>query len=257
MTLYDHFRKEERPFIDHVLDWKSQVETRYQPKLTDFLDPRQQEIIRLIIGNNEDIHVTFFGGYKEAERSRAFLYPSYIEPSEDNFDIACFELRYATKFAQIEHPKLLGSLLNLGLIRDKFGDLLVTEGRAQFIVTNEVADYIKLNLTHVGKSAVQAELIKSNELLHINPVWKENTGTVTSMRLDAVLSEVYRMSRTKAAEYIEHQLVKVNWKVIEKSTFELKTGDILSVRGKGRCKIIQIEGFTKKDKIRIRYGKLG
>ncbi|MTT32029.1 RNA-binding protein [Terrilactibacillus sp. BCM23-1] len=256
MTLYDHFRKEERPFIDHVLDWKEQVEMRYQPKLTEFLDPRQQEMIRLVIGNNEDVNITFFGGYKEAERARAFLYPSYIEPSEDNFDIACFELRYATKFVQIEHPKLLGSLLHLGLIRDKFGDLLVADGRAQFIVTKEVSDYIKLNLTHVGKSPVQAEIIKPNELLHISLDWKETTGTVSSMRLDTVLSEVYRMSRTKATEYIDHLLVKVNWKVIEKNTFELKTGDILSVRGKGRCKIIQIEGFTKKDKIRIRYGKL-
>lgn len=41
MNIYQHFRPEEREFIDQVLNWKNIVENTYAPKLTDFLDPRE------------------------------------------------------------------------------------------------------------------------------------------------------------------------------------------------------------------------
>ena len=40
-----HFRKEEQPFIEQVVSMMHEVENRYAPKLTDFLDPRQQFIV--------------------------------------------------------------------------------------------------------------------------------------------------------------------------------------------------------------------
>ncbi len=62
MALYEHFRKEERPFVEQASEWKEQVETRYESKLTDFLDPREQDILRSIIGNDEVVKLEFFGG---------------------------------------------------------------------------------------------------------------------------------------------------------------------------------------------------
>jgi RNA-binding protein YlmH len=50
-------------------------------------------------------------------------------------------------------------------------------------------------------------------------------------------------------------LVKVNWTLIENPSFECKEGDIISVRGHGRSKIMGIEGKTKKEKWRIIAGR--
>ena len=61
-TIYQHFRNDERPFIDSIFDWIYRVEDYYTPYLTNFLDPRQQYILRSIIGNRENIKLEFYGG---------------------------------------------------------------------------------------------------------------------------------------------------------------------------------------------------
>ncbi|HET6871623.1 MAG TPA: RNA-binding protein, partial [Sporolactobacillaceae bacterium] len=68
MSIYQHFREEERPFIDSILEWKHQIIERYTPKLTDFLDPRQQHIIKALISEGDQVEVKLWGGYENAER---------------------------------------------------------------------------------------------------------------------------------------------------------------------------------------------
>src|SRR5699024_11983627 len=75
--------------------------------------------------------------------------------------------------------------------------------------------------------------------------------TVASLRLDAVLKSIYNMSRKDAASVIAAEHVKVNFKVIDDAKFILQEGDMLSVRGKGRSKLVRINGKTKKGKWRI------
>ena len=103
MNIYQHFRPEEREFIDQVLGWKEYVEQTYAPKLTDFLDPREQQIIQTLIGNTQEVKVSLFGGTPGAERQRALVYPDYYEPEHDDFQLTLFELAYAKKFVTIEH----------------------------------------------------------------------------------------------------------------------------------------------------------
>ena len=78
MSIYQHFRPEEREFIDQVLNWKEYVENNYAPKLTDFLDPREQQIVKIIIGQHMGIKWQFFGGTEFTERKRAFLFRNII-----------------------------------------------------------------------------------------------------------------------------------------------------------------------------------
>ncbi|TCP29107.1 RNA-binding protein YlmH [Scopulibacillus darangshiensis] len=256
MSVYQHFRVEERPFIDTVLDWKEGVLTRYQPKCSDFLDPRQQDIIRHLLPNHDDVQLIFNGGYEQAERKRAILLPPYFSLGENDFNIVLFEIHYPKKFAQLSHPELLGALTGLGLVRDKFGDLLFHHDRVQFLAAKEIADFVQMNLTSVGRVKVSCDMIALSELVHTAEEWEESDGTVSSLRLDAVLSEIYRLPRSKAAAYIENGAVKVNWKRIEKPAYDLLAGDHLSLRGHGRSKVNGIYGTTKKGKQRIKYSHL-
>src|SRR5690625_6844211 len=84
MGIYQHFRKEEHPFIDQVLSWKEDVERTYRYRLTDFLDPREQQIIESIIGtNNEELQLVSYGGGKYSERKRVIIAPFYEEITND------------------------------------------------------------------------------------------------------------------------------------------------------------------------------
>ncbi|WP_017727225.1 YlmH family RNA-binding protein [Halalkalibacterium ligniniphilum] len=256
MSIYQHFREEERPFIDQVLEWKADVALQYQLKRSDFLDPREQEIVQSVIGEDENVHLSLWGGHSESERKRACLFPPYVEPAESDFGLTLFQLEYPSKFVKVEHRDVLGALMNLGVKREKFGDIMIDEEIVQLVVASEIADYVEWNLDTVGRAKVKLMKQPFHTIIRSKEHWEEQTSTVSSLRLDAVMSEVYRLSRSKATLAIERGLVKVNWKLIEHSSFLLKEGDHLSVRGYGRSKLLAIEGITKKDKLRIRYGRM-
>lgn len=256
MSIYEHFRPEERSLIDHFLDLKDQVIDHYTPKLTDFLDPRQQTILKSVIGGEEEIHLSVSGGYEHAERERALLLPSYFEEEENSFQLSYLEVQYPAKFGSVSHPELLGALIGTGVSREKLGDLLINEGRAQFVCARELESFFMLNLTSVGRMAVTCVPITRQDLIHSEDEWQEHDGTVSSLRLDTVLSEIYHLPRTKASESISRGFAKVNWKIVEKRDFEICEGDCISLRGFGRSKILSAGGLTKKNKIRVQYGKL-
>ncbi len=145
-----------------------------------------------------------------------------------------------------EHRDVLGALMNLGLKREKFGDIFIRDGIAQMITAREVADYVEFNVQAIGKATVHLHRIPLSE--HVKPMeeWEEFAATVSSMRLDVVIAQIYKLSRTKVMPYIEKNLVKVNWKIVDQPAFVLAEGDYISVRGFGRSHIIAIEGNDEK-----------
>lgn len=255
MSIYQHFRPEEREFIDQVQQWKDYVQRNYSEKLTDFLDPREQEIVKSIIGQQADIGWAFDGGTGGAERKRALIYPDYFQPEARDFQIKLFEIHYPSKFISIEHRQVLGSLMSLGLKRGKFGDILINGDQVQFFAASEVADYINMQLESVGRASISLKELDLKEAVQIDESWLETSLTVSSLRLDTIVSAFFNISRQKSQTIIQQGLTKVNWTVIESTSFDCREGDTISVRGFGRAKIISIEGKTKKEKWRILGGK--
>lgn len=256
MSIYQHFRPEEKEFIDQVLNWKDTVESSYAPKLTDFLDPREQFIVQSIVGQDAVCRVMLYGGTENTERKRALIYPDYFTPEHNDFDITLFEVEYPDKFVSIEHPKLLGSLMGLGLRRGKFGDILLSEKKVQFFVAKEISEYVRLNLHAIGKTTVTLAEKNLENAISIHEEWSEMVVIVSSLRLDTVLSAISRLSRQKALTLIQQGLVKVNWKMVDQAAFQLHEGDIISARGIGRIKLISVGDKTKKDKWKITAGKI-
>lgn len=251
MNIYQHFRPEERDYIDQVLHWKNFVETQYTPKLTDFLDPREQHILKMLIGENGEVRYKLFGGSQDVERKRAYIFPEYLTASENDFQICLFDIDYPTKFVTIEHRQVLGTLMSLGLKRGKFGDILMKDGKIQFFLAKEISDYIKSNVVSIGRAGIK--LVETNiaNAIVAKELWEERDLTVSSLRLDTVISGIYQVSRQKSLLFIQQGLVKVNWTLIENPSFICDAGDMISVRGFGRAKMIGMDGKTKKEKWRI------
>ncbi|MEH6905050.1 RNA-binding protein [Neobacillus drentensis] len=255
MNIYQHFRPEERDYIDQVLNWKDYVETNYSPKLSDFLDPREQHILKMLIGEHGDVNYKLFGGTPDVERKRALIFPDYLPVTEDEFQISLFEIQYPAKFVTIEHRQVLGTLMSLGLKRGKFGDILTKDGKCQFFAAKEISDYIKSNVETIGRAGVKLIETDIENAIPTKELLMESELTVSSLRLDTVISGIYHVSRQKSQLFIQQGLVKVNWTLTENPSFECGIGDMLSIRGYGRAKVLAIEGKTKKEKWRINVGK--
>ncbi|MFK9092349.1 RNA-binding protein [Bacillus salipaludis] len=255
MNIYQHFRLEERDYIDQVLHWKNYVETHYTPKLTDFLDPREQHILKMLIGENGDVGYSLFGGAHEVERKRAYIFPDYLTVNDDDFQISLFKIDYPAKFVTIEHRQVLGTLMSLGLKRGKFGDILLKDGNIQFFAAKEISDYIKNNVESIGRAGVKLVETDISNAFAASESWEDQEMTVSSLRLDTVISGIYHVSRQKSQLFIQQGLVKVNWTLIENPSFLCEDGDMFSVRGYGRAKLNAIEGKTKKEKWRVIVGK--
>ncbi len=126
--------------------------------------------------------------------------------------------------------------MSLGLTREKCGDILLQEDRAQIVVTKEVVSYIEMNLQSIGKVKVSLSPVQGKNSTDTRNVG-EKSGTVSSLRLDVMLAEMSHISRQKVQPFIKNGLVKVNWKTVEQTSYECYPGDVFSVRGHGRSKL--------------------
>lgn len=254
--VYQHFRKEEQVFIDMVESWIIQVQGQYSPYLTDFLDPRQQYIVEMLVGKKGEVRVSFFGGYEAAERKRALLYPEYFEPQQEDYELQLFEIQYPVKFTQLSHGKILGTLIGSGIKREMFGDIMSDGQRWQFFTAENVSNFVKLQLSRIGNVSVRLEERDYLDLIQPIDDWTIEQDTVTSLRIDTIISSVYNVSRQRAKELITAGKVKLNWALYDRPDFELGIFDIISIRGYGRIQIREIQGKSKKDKWRIEIGVL-
>lgn len=257
MSIYQHYRTEEHPFIDQVLAWKEDVEQTYRYRLTDFLDPREQQIVQAIVGpQNEDLQVKSFGGGVDTERKRMIIAPFYEEINDEMFTISLHQANFHQKFISLEHRDVLGSFLSLGIVREKLGDIYIQDDQLQILMDSEISPYVQMNLNRIKNAHITLERQALSELIETKDKWKEKTQTVSSLRLDVVVKEIYHLSRRKADDLIRKNFVKVNFKAVDQGSFILEEGDMLSVRGLGRSKFIETLARTRKNKWRIRTARL-
>ncbi|MCI2861852.1 RNA-binding protein [Staphylococcus hominis] len=254
IDIYQHFRNEEQPLIDQLLDKCEQVNQQYAPVLTSFLDPRGQYILEVIVGSFEDMKVSYFGG-QSAERKRAIIAPSYFEPTEGDFEEVLIQINYPEKFVSIQHQHVLGTLMSLGIEREQVGDILVGD-TIQFVLTKQLESYIMMELTKIKGATVKLDSIPFKDMIQSKENWNIHHSTVSALRLDVVLKEMIRKSRSIAKQLIEKKRVKVNHTLIDSPDFQLQNNDLLSIQGFGRARIIDIGDKTKKEKVHITYQTL-
>src|SRR5699024_519556 len=210
MDIYQHFRKEEHPFIDQVLSWMEQVERNYLPKLTDFLDPREQQIVEMLIGKeNAELQLKLAGGAEIAERKRAVIAPFYEQIGDEMFELICLEALFPSKFTNIMHSDVMGAFLSLGLRRNKLGDIYVKDGLIQLLLTGDISSYVLMNLTMIKNVRMSFKEIPFSRVKSAPESWRESNHTVSSLRLDVIVKEIYNVPRKEAVTYITKGLVKL------------------------------------------------
>ena len=216
-----------------------------------FLTPAEAQTVKAYFTRRRDINIVFDGGYEGAERVRAvFLNPDWGE--YERTDLFCALKIEIPPQESLGHRDILGAVMALGIERAAIGD--ITENPTALICLPELSGYIAENLTKAGRVGVRLSPMDLREL----PVRMENlpvkTDTVASPRLDAILSTAFGMSRSKASELIEAGRVSLNHEVCLQPAKDVSEGSILSVRGIGRAKLLEIGGVSKKGRMFIKMG---
>jgi RNA-binding protein YlmH len=254
--IYHHFRADERHFVDRASEWVENAAKYHEVKLTDFLDPRQCFILESLVHREQDAKVSFFGGYDAAERKRAIVAPDYHEAKETDFQIQVLHVYSVdNKLETLQHSDYLGSVLGLGLKRDKIGDMHVRQEGCHVLIAEEIASYLAMNLIQVHRVGVVTDIEPLSRLQTVEPKLEPLDLTVASLRLDGISSDVFRLSRSKILIPIKAGRCKVNWRIEEDPSKVLAEGDIVALKGFGRFKVLEVEGITKKGRTRVKIGK--
>lgn len=260
-VLKKYSNEEDKLFIAKVIDRLNTVNVRNYMTFTDFLDLHQQNLVQCFLKKEGVNNYFFFGGNEYTERKILFLYPNKI-----NENIALDEVKKIMNVVRIELPKYnndiythrdyLGSMIKIGIKREKFGDIFVYSNGADIVVKNEISQFLQENLlkfTRFSKSNIKVLNIRELRIPEIK--YEETTIIVPSFRMDSVISEILRISRNKTSQIIEEERIFINFELCINRSKVLKVGDKISIRGKGRYEIIEELGNTKKDNIKLKIIK--
>lgn len=250
-AVFQHFRPEEKPLINNFFNLIDQCNSEYRPILTDFLNPRERLIIKALLHHDLPVSFSSYGLFRTSERQRGIFFPDYFQPQTTDFALSLLEINYPSKFSQLRHSQILGTLLGKGLKRSVIGDIVTDGQRWQVAVEKQIADFLQLEINQIGKNRVQLKQMSLTEAIEPKIDWQQLTMTVSSLRIDNLIASVFRLSRTRAKELLINGKVQLNWRLADQANTELQQGDMVSARGFGRFRLAKIGNFSKKGRLHV------
>ena len=145
----------ERLLLARALDKLELARQRNIPACTGFLSPQERASVENLLNTCGHPRHLFFGGYEGAERTVCAFLPDWQEAEDwqgDGESCPVRALRCTWSGGQkLTHRDFLGSILGLGLDREKVGDLLVGDGRCDVLALEEVADFLVFHMEQAGR----------------------------------------------------------------------------------------------------------
>lgn len=249
--LKDYKKQDDRICLSQVLDKIKSSKSNDKIEYTDFLDMYQISLVQNFLRKLTFTSYKLYGGYENAERRILIIYP-------EKYDEKMLEKNYSKMLKVINitlpeeekgkysHRNYLGGIVKLGLKREKVGDILVSEKGANILVVEDFANILMTQLptlTRFENSKIEIKDIQNLEIPEIKI--EEVKIIVPSLRLDNIVSDLAKTSRSKASQIIAQERVFVNGQNETKISKQIKLNDIITIRGKGRFIIKEFAGNTR------------
>lgn len=192
------------------------------------------------------------GGWQEADRVVIRFGNETELGYQVPFPITCIHISpLQQKFADdLSHRDFLGALMNLGIDRSTLGDIKVADREAYLFCLDSIAEFICENLTQIRHTHVHCAVTEDFTDIPQEEPEKVNIQ-VQSLRIDAVLSKVYNMSREKSLELFRAGRVYVNGRLCGNNSRLLKAGETVNARGFGKFSLIGEPRETRKGKLAV------
>ncbi|MGN0522468.1 MAG: RNA-binding protein [Eubacterium sp.] len=206
-----------------------------------FLNMDEQSILASL-----NLPCVTWGGYDMAERVTAG-FGDYVQ--REDFPVVCLCVKpVMQRFADnLNHRDFLGAIMNLGIKRELIGDIIISSNCGYVFCLEQISEYITDNLKRIKHTTVEVSLADRLPDTALEPPEAKEL-IVASLRLDAIISAVYKLSRNEASRLFAVDKVFVNSRQCSNSSYTVKNGDIISVRGFGRFIFESQIRTTKKDR---------
>jgi len=238
--------EEERYLSAHIADLQ-RLSVRYGvPRFSAFLNEREA----VVAENSVKGRPCFYGGYDGAARVICgFVEDTYAEElaASDCFPIIPLTFTYRQR-DKLSHRDFLGAILSLQIKRELVGDILTAEGYAVVFVHETAAELVSA-LDKIGKVGVSCQ--KGITMPIPQQQTKRIDTTVSSLRLDCIVSAAVNISRDRSASLIKSGMVNADFSPCLNVSAEVKENTVISVRGSGRFRLSEISGESRKGRIRI------
>jgi len=242
----------------------------WQPQWTPFLGGALREEAEACLGQLSELTLHSDGGYPGAERRRLLLQrrESSQEPSQLAGELAGefagepagklageltgLEISGNFLFDPAEAEDLRQALWAAGAAAGDLGDVWRLGDRGgQAIVTSDLAQRLHGCQTNVRSVEVRLEArpLADLQLPAVRNPKRLNT-VEASLRLDAVASAGFGLSRARMAELIRQGEVRINWRSVSSPSKELAVGDRVQLAGRGELELEQM-ALTKRDRWRL------
>ena len=246
--------KEDEVLLARVYERITLAAQRNVPASSCFLSKREQMLVQELLRGEI---FQFFGGAELSEREICCYLPDYLDESwlsSPDGPIAAVRASFFEE-DKLTHRDFLGSLMGSGIKRETVGDIYVASGSCDFLVLREILPYVLQNLVSAGRTKLHMEEIPL-ESLHIpQQAVKTVRDTVSSLRLDGIVSSGFSISRGKASDYIAAGKAELNYLPCTKGDKPVSEGDLISVRGLGKIRLEAVGGNTKKGRISIEISR--
>lgn len=241
---------DDRLICNRIMEAADNCYNRDIPVETDFLDLYKQTLFCTIIKDLPPVSYKVMGGYDLAERKVIQFLPYEEYPADLPYTVLKIVPVQAKFSEKLTHRDYLGAILNLGIVREKIGDIVINDDSVLLFCTNKIADFLVQNIVKVRNTYVRTEIIDAEDFEYV-PSYEEIRGTVASVRLDSVIALGFNSSRNHIISYIEEGKVAVNGRIITSNAYSIKDNDIISVRGLGKIRYVSTLSETRKGRILI------
>lgn len=233
-------------------------------RVSEFFTPRELVLVRRWInsrgiGNN----LRICGGYESAERARVYFLCDYMSCDGEvsvrelladyGYEDPTVILRAdGSGFRSLSHRDFMGSILSLGIERDVIGDIVVEgEDRAYIFCDCAIAEFISENLKKVARDGVKVARAALPEGDFGQKKYREIRDTVASLRLDCIVASACNMSRDLAKRTVTSGVCEVNYETVDSPDRDVSAGDVFSVRGYGKYKLVSVGELNARGRLRI------
>lgn len=246
--------KEELLIQKRLLELSDQAYERGIPVFTDFLNLSELNIFFHTIAQHSYLKWDMSGGYENAERQIVAFLPDAFS-YEIDYPITCLKIEpLQQKFSDsLTHRDFLGAILNLGIDRGKIGDILLKDNIGYVYCHSSLCTFLTEELVKIKHTKIKSAVVETG--FFMEPQTKEVIGTVSSVRIDSILSLALNTSRSSLTRLTTEGKVFVNGKEIGSNSYFLKESEVISVRGYGKFVFDGVLSETKKGRLLVRLRK--
>ena len=227
---------------------------------TNFLSASDLDIFYRNIEDLSFAGYSLFGGKESGERVMIAFGNEAFCGYKPEFPISIIKATaLQDKFSEdLNHRDFLGALMNLGIEREMIGDILVAESAktgkhssAYIFCVDSIADYIVESLTKIRHTNIRCSICCADDTEEIQLRKEPFHIIAASARADAVTAAIPGLSRSSTSLLFREKKFTLGGRLYENSSYQLKPGDVFSIRGYGKFELLSIGAVTRKGRLNI------